>query len=324
MQRYVKLFEEFSLVLENRNEHPYGCSMVFLRYPELFKIQDSIDPNDLHDNGFENEPHVTLLYGIHDGGEHEELSKDKLQEIINISRPTLDEMIILKGITAFENDDCDVLKFDAEAPALREANKKLSSFPNSNSFPDYKPHVTIAYLKPGKAKGYIEKLKDIKDIEVEPEKIVYSRPNGTRMEEYGVDEYWNVAEQQLELMDRYLDFLNENINEAGLNIVDIISAIKKVFTTAKTIKDKAVETVKKIKDRVKDAKETQAKMKEKEGKTKDAEMAKVYAERTKEEESKLQMLQAKQKYEETKVAVANAKQAVANAKMKKATKAAKK
>lgn len=323
MNKHIKLFEEFIALDEGKSKYPYGCSMLFLRYPELFKIQDSIDPEDLHDNGFEDEPHVTLLYGIHDGGDHEELPKEKLQGIIDISRPALDEMVILKGITAFENDDYDVLKFDAEAPSLREANKKLSEYPNSNSFPDYKPHVTIAYLKPGKANGYIEKFKDIKDIEVEPEKVVYSRPNGTRMEEYGVDEYWNVAEQQLDVMDRYLDFLHENMINEGINIMDIVTGIKRVFTMAKDMKDKAVKAVTKIKDMSKDIKERQAKIKEREAKTKDAEMAKVYAERTKEEESKLAMLQAKQKYEETKVAVANAKQAVANAKMKKATKAAK-
>ena len=74
MKNYLKLFEEFSL-LENRSEHPYGCSMVFLKYPELFKLQDSINTDDLRNNGFEDEPHVTLLYGIHDGGEHDELDK---------------------------------------------------------------------------------------------------------------------------------------------------------------------------------------------------------------------------------------------------------
>ena len=321
MKRYVKLFEEFSLVLENRNEHPYGCSMVFLRYPELFKIQDAINPDDLHDNGFEDEPHVTLLYGIHDGGEHDELSKEKLAEIIDISKPTLDEAVILKGVSAFENDEYDVLKFDAESPALREANKKLSNFPNSNSFPDYKPHVTIAYLKSGKAKDYIEKFKDIKDVELSPEKIVYSRPNGTRMEEYPVDESWELQEKSLAEMDSYLDNLYTNINE--VNLVDIIAKIKGVFTAAKNIKDKAVKAIKKTQEKAKDAKETQAKMKDKEGKTKDADQAKVYAERTKEEQAKLAMLQAKQKYEETKAAVADAKTAVANAKMKKASKAGK-
>lgn len=319
MKNYVKLFEEFSL-LENRSEHPYGCSMVFLKYPELFKLQDSINTDDLHNNGFEDEPHVTLLYGIHDGGEHDELDKEKLQGIIDISKPTLNEIVILKGVSAFENDDCDVLKFDAESPALRDANKKLSGYPNSNSFPDYKPHVTIAYLKPGTAKKYIDMFKDIKDIEVEPVKIVYSRPNGTRVEEYPIDESWEMAEARLEIMDEYLDFINNNMLDEGLSFADILSKIKGVFTAAKNMKDKAVEAIKKTGEQAKKAQETQSKMKDNASKSKDAEMAKVYAERTKEEQVKLQMLKAKQKYEQTKLAVADAKQAVANAKMKKASK----
>ena len=317
MQRYIKLFEEFALN-EGKSKHPFGCSMVFVKYPELFKIQDSINPDDLHENGFEDEPHVTLLYGIHDGGDHKELDKDGLAEIINASKACLDEAIILKGITAFENEDFDVLKFDAEAPSLSEANKKLSEFPNSNSFPDYKPHVTIAYLKPGKAKEYIEKFKDIKDIEVEPEKIVYSRPNGTRLEEYAVEESLEVMEARLDIMDQYLDVLHESSLDEGLTIMDVISKIKGVFTTAKNMKDKAVKAFQKTKEDAKKSAETAAKMKEKSSKTTDKDQAKVYDERTKEEQAKLKLLTAKAKYEEAKVAVADAKTAVANAKMKKA------
>jgi 2'-5' RNA ligase len=321
MKQFVKLFEEFS-INENRNEHPYGCSMVFVKYPELFKIQDAINPDDLHDNGFEDEPHVTLLYGIHDGNEHDELTKDKLQEIIDISKPCLGGPIILKGITAFENDDYDVLKFDAEADSLREANKKLSEFPNSNSFPDYMPHVTIAYLKPGKAKEYIEKFKDIKDVEVDPAKIVYSRPNGTRVEEYPIDESLDEIDERLTLAEEYLEFLHENIDE-GLTLMDIIAKIKNVYTFAKNMKDKAAEALKKGAEKTKEAADKAANMKKKEGKTPDKEQAEVYAARGKEEAAKAKVAQAKMKYDEAKIALADAKTAVANAKMKKASKAGK-
>ena len=163
-------------------------------------------------------------------------------------------------------------------------------------------------------------FKDIKDIEVEPVKIVYSRPNGTRVEEYPIDESWEMAEARLEIMDEYLDFINNNMLDEGLSFADILSKIKGVFTAAKNMKDKAVEAIKKTGEQAKKAQETQSKMKDNASKSKDAEMAKVYAERTKEEQVKLQMLKAKQKYEQTKLAVADAKQAVANAKMKKASK----
>jgi 2'-5' RNA ligase len=64
--------------------------------------------------------------------------------------------IEVDGIGVFENKDYDVVKFNVNPDgSLQELHDKLSEFPNSNSFPDYKPHITLAYIKKGLGKKYI-------------------------------------------------------------------------------------------------------------------------------------------------------------------------
>jgi 2'-5' RNA ligase len=68
-----------------------------------------------------------------------------------------------------------VLKFDVESEDLNKLNKVFSDYPNTNKFPDYHPHCTIAYLKSGKAAKYIKKAKDLVNMDIKPDKIVYSK-----------------------------------------------------------------------------------------------------------------------------------------------------
>lgn len=172
----MKTYTEF--INENLNEgekYDYGCSMVFFEAPEILEIQKQIDPNDLQGKGFESEHHVTLLYGIHS----DEVDDSQVMEL---SRPALDTPIVLRNISLFENEEFDVLKFEADGPILFEINRKLVALPHTNNFPEYKPHATIAYLKPGTGKKYAKQFTGI-NITVTPNKIVYSKPDGSRVEE---------------------------------------------------------------------------------------------------------------------------------------------
>jgi 2'-5' RNA ligase len=176
MKNYIETFESFESSRDqqlNEKKYEYGCSMIFFDMPEMYKIQDSIDPNDLHENGFEDEPHITLLYGLHS----EEIEDSKVMDASSLPI----QKIKLTKISAFENDDFDVLKFDVDCPEIHEINKELTKLPHTTNFPDYHPHSTIAYLKPGMAKKYIDKLKNVSAIEVNPSKIVYSKPDGERI-----------------------------------------------------------------------------------------------------------------------------------------------
>jgi 2'-5' RNA ligase len=103
-----------------------------------------------------------------------------LKDVKNILRETF--IFPTKYASLFENEQYDVLKFDVQNSALYEINAKLCELPHTTNFPDYHPHATIGYLKPGAGKKYVEKFKN-KEYEVTPNRIVYSKPNGGRIEE---------------------------------------------------------------------------------------------------------------------------------------------
>jgi 2'-5' RNA ligase len=173
-------FESFEKSINEKKSdtYEYGCAMVYFDYPGMNKIQDAIDPDHLYEEegdrsyGLEDEPHVTLLYGIH---------SDEVDEA-DVMRITAQQIpaMVLTNASAFENGKFDVLKFDVDCEKLHEINAELCKLPHTTNFPDYHPHATIAYLKPGMAEKYIEQFKNIKE-EVKPTHIVYSKPDGTKV-----------------------------------------------------------------------------------------------------------------------------------------------
>ena len=50
-------------------------------------------------------------------------------------------------------------------------------FPNTQTFKDYHPHITIAYVKKGEGKKYVQK---VKTFETTFNESVYSGPDGKK------------------------------------------------------------------------------------------------------------------------------------------------
>lgn len=48
------------------------------------------------------------------------------------------------------------------------------------TYPDYHPHITIAYLKKGKAKKYMEGDYDFPELSIETNMYIYSYPPDNR------------------------------------------------------------------------------------------------------------------------------------------------
>ena len=89
-----------------------------------------------------------------------------------------DFKVQIDGVSLFENPEFDVVKLGViKTPKLEEVNKRLSELPNSNQFPEYKPHITLAYVKKGSGQKYADPnyKYQIKNIS----KIVYSRPDNS-------------------------------------------------------------------------------------------------------------------------------------------------
>lgn len=169
------------ILFENSTStYQYGCAMLYGRCESLFKIQDAIDPKDIYEEtgdktfGLEDEPHITLLYGLHD----DEIQVKDIKT--TISKYVFPTIINAEKISCFYNEKYDVLKMDIHSKILQEINSALKEFPYTTDFPKYKPHLTIGYLKKGLGKKYMETFKNV-SVSFRPENVVYSKPSGEKI-----------------------------------------------------------------------------------------------------------------------------------------------
>jgi 2'-5' RNA ligase len=97
--------------------------------------------------GKETEPHVTALYG---------LKTRNPKEVEDVIKNFGDVELELGKTSLFKNDKYDVLKVDVKSDDLKKLNKTLrDNLDYTSDFPDYTPHLTIAYLKPGEGQKYV-------------------------------------------------------------------------------------------------------------------------------------------------------------------------
>jgi 2'-5' RNA ligase len=133
-----------------------------------------VDPNDVYhqeDLGLEMKPHVTVVWGFDDS----KVDIETLQRFCWRAK-TID--IEVKSISFFEPDEVyDVVKFDIKSKDLQKLNASIErNFDIKNTYPDYKPHMTIAYVKKGRGKKYNRKLNTA--LNLTPHNYRYTGPNG--------------------------------------------------------------------------------------------------------------------------------------------------
>lgn len=182
MKAFRSFVEFCSLIKENDAQRSYACLMLDCRdfQPYLKKIQRSIDPNDVYDDeeghGLENDPHITVLYGIHE--QDPESVKDQLD--LGPAK------YILKDLSLFENEKFDVLKCTVESPDLHDYNNQCRErLEYTSSFPDYVPHLTVAYLLPGTGKKYLKLESEAFGKEKVSNKYTFSDKDSNK-------DYWTV------------------------------------------------------------------------------------------------------------------------------------
>jgi 2'-5' RNA ligase/transcriptional regulator with XRE-family HTH domain len=107
-----------------------------------------IPDGELAEDGREDTPHVTVKYGLH---------TTDVDDLLAALGSNFGPVTVRLGKTSiFAGDEFDVLKIDIEkSPDLFALNRFLSdNLDHTTTHPDYKPHVTIAYLNPGEGEKY--------------------------------------------------------------------------------------------------------------------------------------------------------------------------
>lgn len=153
----------------------YACIMIKMP-PKLAagvkSFQKSIRPEELipeeADGGLEDDIHVTLIYGVFDAQ----------QTLISSALSKLQPFALQIGpITSFETSpEHDVLKFDiVESPMLHSIHNAIKAiYPNDQKYDEFKPHMTIAYLKKGSAQKYTGVGNDITGRVIMVKHIIWS------------------------------------------------------------------------------------------------------------------------------------------------------
>lgn len=134
--------------------HDYGCLMTVLSDPIRKEITDwtleNISDFHLGKGGREFRPHVTILYGF---SQDDETVIQALKTMLKNHGPfslKLGELKLFKsGYGKWKNEDGNVLYVEIDCPELHKLHEELvNSFPNEDKHPEYKPHLTLAYLLP--------------------------------------------------------------------------------------------------------------------------------------------------------------------------------
>lgn len=133
------------------NEDNLGCIMLDLQPFDVLKhVPDA--QNDLyvtdeaHSGGAvaETEAHVTLLYGLLQNGN---TIKSQVDTVLNGWKC---DSVVLDIVDSFPVPaDAPAVPIVAKTwtPELQDANKRLSLLPHVNTFTEYNPHITLAYVK---------------------------------------------------------------------------------------------------------------------------------------------------------------------------------
>lgn len=160
------------------SQYDYGCIMAF---PEKFisdKIlgfgRNLIPENILYKEndsfGYENEIHTTIKYGLINP-----YNEAQMRQLLHHVTPF---NIEVGGLSIFENEKFDVVKFEVDGKELRKLNEMFCKLPHHDSYPDYKPHMTLAYVKKGHGKNFVKE--SFRKTKIPISTIVYSH-KGNKM-----------------------------------------------------------------------------------------------------------------------------------------------
>lgn len=155
---------------EAQPDHEYSSTQFNLPSELAFEVRmlgERIPHEDLAEKGRELNPHVTLKYGLHTN------DAEQVRTTLGITPP----IAVQLGHSSHFSipDKYDVVKIEVNGEALRKLNKEVSAaLEHTDTHPDYKPHVTIAYVKPGLGAKYAAQLNDLCGKPIVFDRLIFS------------------------------------------------------------------------------------------------------------------------------------------------------
>ncbi len=149
-QQYSDVYEQLGI-----DTTELGCIMLdtdklvvsdLIPEEDLYYAQDKEKHQYVNGIVSETVPHVTVLYGLMDSGEK---WKEQVDEVLDGWMP---KSVTISNVTAFESiyDDeayyCLVAELEL-TPELLEGNARLRMLPHIDTFPTYRAHISLAYIK---------------------------------------------------------------------------------------------------------------------------------------------------------------------------------
>lgn len=145
----------------------------------VLDLANRILDGDLAEDGVETDPHVTVRWGLHGD------DPEAVQELLHAERPV---RIRLGKTSIFPANEAraqrggsqhDVVKIDVDSPDLHRLNALLGELPHTDTHPEYKPHVTLAYVRPGAGEKYAG-LDVLEGEEFAADEITFSPAEGPK------------------------------------------------------------------------------------------------------------------------------------------------
>lgn len=137
-------------IKEAKKKHRY--STTHFRFPEslaaeIKALAKTIADADLAEDGRSDDPHLTARYGLHTN------DSEPVATLVEGFGPVKAKLGKISVFPAAEaGDDADVVKIEVMGQDLGRMNKALGGLPNTETHPNYNPHITLGYVKPGMGK----------------------------------------------------------------------------------------------------------------------------------------------------------------------------
>ncbi len=141
--------------------------------------RDNLSDNDIYHEkgdrpyGREENTHCTVKFGLHTNDA--EVVRQKIKDFGAFE-------IELGEVSRFVPKDkpYNVVKIEVESDRLHDLNKLISELPNSDEHPQYKPHITVAYIKDG-TNTEVSGKRPFAGIMIPVTEIVFSPKNGDKV-----------------------------------------------------------------------------------------------------------------------------------------------